>query len=268
MRVDLIVARLRSRTAALVLDLSKPRERLAAGIATVTLVAAATVALITLLQRPDARDALPPTPHRPAASIAYPNIAPAAAGKPSTRAGTGCTMPPAPGGGMPFHICIPALHVDAAMIPLGLNPDRTVEVPPLSRVADAGWYRYSAQPGDAGPTVILGHVDSARYGEGVSSGWANWPPATESSSRAETAALRPSRSLRSPNNPSAPSRPPRCTGIHPTRACDSSPVGESLMPRPAATTTTSSPTEPWCHFGDRCSDRSARSIARDRKAWH
>lgn len=53
------------------------------------------------------------------------------------------------------------------MMPLGLNPDRTVEVPPLSRVGEAGWYKYSAEPGVTGPTVILGHVDSARYGQGV-----------------------------------------------------------------------------------------------------
>jgi sortase (surface protein transpeptidase) len=53
------------------------------------------------------------------------------------------------------------------MMTLGLNGDRTVEVPPLSRVGDAGWYKYSAEPGAVGPTVILGHVDSAQYGEGV-----------------------------------------------------------------------------------------------------
>ncbi len=50
---------------------------------------------------------------------------------------------------------------------LGLNADRTVQVPPLSRVGDAGWYKYSAAPGRSGPTVILGHVDSATYGAGV-----------------------------------------------------------------------------------------------------
>lgn len=50
---------------------------------------------------------------------------------------------------------------------LGLNSDRTVQVPPLSRVQDAGWYKNSAAPGVVGPTVVLGHVDSAQYGEGV-----------------------------------------------------------------------------------------------------
>lgn len=32
---------------------------------------------------------------------------------------------------------------------------------------DAGWYRYSPLPGDLGPSVILGHINSAQYGPGV-----------------------------------------------------------------------------------------------------
>ena len=71
------------------------------------------------------------------------------------------------GGTAPTHICIPALRVQASVMQLGLNADRTVQVPPLSRVGEAGWYRNSAPPGQSGPTVILGHVDSAVYGEGV-----------------------------------------------------------------------------------------------------
>ena len=31
----------------------------------------------------------------------------------------------------------------------------------------SGWYKYSPPPGQIGPTVILGHVDSAKYGPGV-----------------------------------------------------------------------------------------------------
>ena len=50
---------------------------------------------------------------------------------------------------------------------LGLNADRTVQVPPLSQVGVAGWYEYSPAPGQVGPSVILGHVDSAQYGKGV-----------------------------------------------------------------------------------------------------
>ncbi len=43
---------------------------------------------------------------------------------------------------------------------LGLQPDRSLEVPPLSRAETAGWYRFSPSPGQVGPAVIVGHVDS------------------------------------------------------------------------------------------------------------
>jgi sortase (surface protein transpeptidase) len=40
-------------------------------------------------------------------------------------------------------------------------------VPPLSADSWAGWYRYSPAPGQLGPAIVLGHVDSAKYGPGV-----------------------------------------------------------------------------------------------------
>jgi sortase (surface protein transpeptidase) len=42
-----------------------------------------------------------------------------------------------------------------------------VQVPPLSKDSRAGWYRGSPTPGELGPSLILGHVDSAEYGAGV-----------------------------------------------------------------------------------------------------
>ncbi len=41
---------------------------------------------------------------------------------------------------------------------LGLNPDQTLEVP--SQPMLAGWYTGSPTPGQRGPAVIAGHVDS------------------------------------------------------------------------------------------------------------
>jgi hypothetical protein len=67
----------------------------------------------------------------------------------------------------PVHLAIPAIGVNTALIPLGLNPDGTIAVPPLGRTAPAGWYRYLATPGEVGPAVLLGHVDSARDGPAV-----------------------------------------------------------------------------------------------------
>ena len=55
----------------------------------------------------------------------------------------------------------------SGLLELGLNPDRTVQVPPLAANSEAGWYRNSPTPGELAPAVLLGHVDSARYGPGV-----------------------------------------------------------------------------------------------------
>jgi hypothetical protein len=52
------------------------------------------------------------------------------------------------------------VHTD--VIPLGLDPDGTVSVPPLETDAPAGWYRNLASPGEPGPAVLLGHVDTYR----------------------------------------------------------------------------------------------------------
>lgn len=67
----------------------------------------------------------------------------------------------------PTRLDIPAIGVSSELLQLGLNPDRTVEVPPLGRDSRAGWYKYSPTPGQLGPAVLLGHVDSAEYGPGV-----------------------------------------------------------------------------------------------------
>ncbi len=67
----------------------------------------------------------------------------------------------------PTRLSIPAIGVDSTMIQLGLNADRTVQVPPLGAHSKAGWYRYSPSPGQLGPSILLGHIDSAKYGPGV-----------------------------------------------------------------------------------------------------
>lgn len=72
-------------------------------------------------------------------------------------------MPPAE----PTHVEIPAIGVSSDLLSLGQNPDGTIEVPPLDRNSRAGWYRNSPTPGELGPAVLLGHVDSAAYGPGV-----------------------------------------------------------------------------------------------------
>jgi sortase (surface protein transpeptidase) len=58
----------------------------------------------------------------------------------------------------PVAIRIPSIGVDSALVRLGLNPDNTLEVP--SDFAVAGWYIYRPVPGEPGPSIIAGHVDS------------------------------------------------------------------------------------------------------------
>jgi sortase (surface protein transpeptidase) len=64
-------------------------------------------------------------------------------------------MPPSE----PTEIRIPKIGAVSSLVPLGLNPDETVEVPPIEKPMQAGWYRHARTPGEAGPAVVLGHVD-------------------------------------------------------------------------------------------------------------
>ena len=58
----------------------------------------------------------------------------------------------------PERLRIPTIGVATRVTRLGLNPDRTVEVP--ARAQNAGWYQHGPPPGQLGSAVILGHVDS------------------------------------------------------------------------------------------------------------
>jgi sortase (surface protein transpeptidase) len=61
---------------------------------------------------------------------------------------------------VPVRLRIPALGLTVALTELGLNPDRTVEVP--TDFQQPGWFRLGPTPGQLGSAVILGHVDSYR----------------------------------------------------------------------------------------------------------
>jgi Sortase domain len=63
-------------------------------------------------------------------------------------------------GARPEAVVIPAIGVSAPLIRLGLQPDRRMEVPEDYSVA--GWYTGGPRPGEPGPAVIVGHVDSKR----------------------------------------------------------------------------------------------------------
>ncbi len=58
----------------------------------------------------------------------------------------------------PARLQIPAIGVDTDLVSLGLNPDGSMEVP--AKWGEAGWYSRGPRPGEDGPAVIAGHVDS------------------------------------------------------------------------------------------------------------
>jgi sortase (surface protein transpeptidase) len=59
---------------------------------------------------------------------------------------------------IPVHISIPAIGVSAPVIPLRRNRDHTLQVP--KNFARAGWFLGGPEPGETGPAIVAGHVDS------------------------------------------------------------------------------------------------------------
>jgi hypothetical protein len=57
----------------------------------------------------------------------------------------------------PVRIQIPALHVDAEVIPVGVTSAGALEVP--ENVTQAAWYQAGATPGEAATAIIAAHVD-------------------------------------------------------------------------------------------------------------
>lgn len=107
----------------------------------------------------------------PAPSSSAPGAASPTGKAPAARAaataGPGSFVSVAP---PPVSISIPAIGVASKLLYVGLNADGTIQVPPLNDpplTNEAAWYKYSAVPGQVGPSVIEGHVDSAADGPSV-----------------------------------------------------------------------------------------------------
>ncbi|MGC4892702.1 class F sortase [Micromonospora sp. DT31] len=66
----------------------------------------------------------------------------------------------------PVRVTIPRIGVDAEIVPVAVDDDGALEVPPLRRPEVAGWYHPGPAPGQAGNAVLVGHVDS-RHGPAV-----------------------------------------------------------------------------------------------------
>lgn len=129
---------------------SRPGRRRVAGIVlavatTLTLVTALAVALHGPVNRPSPAVPAAPSPVPDAVSTTS-TARPAA----DVRATT---------------LDVPALRISGSVL-IDLGVDASGALVPPSTTAVAGWFRGSAAPGDVGPTVIAGHVDSYK-GPGI-----------------------------------------------------------------------------------------------------
>lgn len=101
-------------------------------------------------------------PQPPSSSVSSPT-SPQPSGSPASEA-PGTALPESE----PTSIRIPAIDVSSPVDSVGLNPDGTMEVPQIGPHYDhAAWYEYSPTPGEVGPSVIIGHIDSAEKGPSV-----------------------------------------------------------------------------------------------------
>ncbi|WP_330323619.1 class F sortase [Streptomyces pseudovenezuelae] len=66
----------------------------------------------------------------------------------------------------PAEVAVPSVGITSSLMELGLNKDRTVQVPPAEQGMTAGWYTGGAVPGQIGAAVIIGHNDT-RFGKAV-----------------------------------------------------------------------------------------------------
>ncbi|MET7571388.1 class F sortase [Streptomyces sp. NPDC005492] len=58
------------------------------------------------------------------------------------------------------RIRIPAIRVDAPVMPVGLDADGWVGAPPPEDPNLAGWFTGAVSPGEKGTAVVVGHVDN------------------------------------------------------------------------------------------------------------
>jgi Sortase domain len=65
----------------------------------------------------------------------------------------------------PIRLALPALAIDAPVVPVGVQPGGGMAIPDDPKVL--GWWQGGARTGDRGTVVLAGHVDTAQAGAGA-----------------------------------------------------------------------------------------------------
>ncbi|MCW7944768.1 peptidase C60 [Streptomyces hygroscopicus] len=89
---------------------------------------------------------------------------PASAAAPDARGGPGADSLGAPAPllySVVDRVRIPALQIDAPVMPVGLDLSGWVDAPPPGDPNLAGWFTGGVSPGERGTAVIVGHVDNS-----------------------------------------------------------------------------------------------------------
>ena len=142
----------------------RPGGRIAAVVAALLLLGGGTAVAVGVL----GQDADPPLPAAaaPTSSSAAPSstIPPPVASTAPTPSG----LPTAAPVEVPVSVRIPSIGVDSVLLSLGTNDDGSIKVPdPGPDYDKAAWFNGSPRPGENGPAVLEGHVDSAKNGPSV-----------------------------------------------------------------------------------------------------
>ncbi len=88
---------------------------------------------------------------------------PASAAAADTRVPAAVSAAPQPlAYSMPDRVRIPAIRIDAPLVPVGLDADGWVGAPPPEDPNLAGWFTGAVTPGEKGTAVVVGHVDNTR----------------------------------------------------------------------------------------------------------
>lgn len=96
--------------------------------------------------------AAPTTPTTPAVPLEAQHLT-----KPVVVPAPSSAPPPAPAA-PPVQLSIPRIGVTSLLVGLRVGSDGTLGVP--TDFARAGWWRDGVAPGDPGPAILLGHIDS------------------------------------------------------------------------------------------------------------
>ena len=65
---------------------------------------------------------------------------------------------------IPIRVLVGSVDLRMPVMPKGVSKDGQMALP--RSPASIGWYRFGSSPGEAGSTVLAGHVDTARFGIG------------------------------------------------------------------------------------------------------